>query len=110
MQQDLNASINYFTVGKEPKDPELWKIAKKRADFKNHLTIYVVMNIFFWAVWFFTDQQYSENEKFPWPVWQMFGWGIGVFFHYVGTYVYPKNNLAEREYQKLILINYNSNK
>lgn len=42
MQQDLNASINSFTAGKEPKDPELWKIAKKGADFKNHLNMYVV--------------------------------------------------------------------
>ena len=28
MQQDLNASINSFTAGKEPKDPELWKLPK----------------------------------------------------------------------------------
>jgi hypothetical protein len=31
----------------------------------------------------------------------MLGWGIGVFFHYMGAYVYPKDNSVEREYQKL---------
>lgn len=85
----------------ENKDPELWKLAQKRASFKNHLAVYIVMNIFFWVVWYFTGQRYSTGMRIPWPLWPMFGWGIGLFFHFVEAYVYPKNNSVEREYQKL---------
>ncbi len=85
----------------ENKDPELWKLAQKRASFKSHLTVYIIMNIFFWAVWYFTGEKYSGQMRFPWPVWPMFGWGIGLFFHFVEAYVYPKNNSVEREYGKL---------
>lgn len=85
----------------ENRDPELWELAQKRASFKSHCTVYIIMNIFFWTVWYLTGQRYSGAIRFPWPVWPMFGWGIGLFFHFMGAYVYPKNNSVEREYQKL---------
>ena len=85
----------------ENRDPELWQLAQKRASFKSHLTVYIIMNIFFWIVWYFTSQRYSGAMSFPWPVWPMFGWGIGLFFHFMGAYVYPKHNPVEKEYQKL---------
>lgn len=83
------------------KDPELWELAQKRASFKSHLTVYTIMNIFFWGVWYFTNNNYNGEDRFPWPVWPMFGWGIGLFFHFMGAYVYPKNYSVEREYKKL---------
>ena len=83
------------------KDPELWEIAQKRVSFRSHLTVYIIMNVFFWLLWLFSGQEYNEGFDLPWPVWPMVGWGIGVFFHYMGAYVYPKNNSVEREYQKL---------
>ncbi|HUS00399.1 MAG TPA: 2TM domain-containing protein [Chitinophagaceae bacterium] len=83
------------------KDPELWEIAQKRVSFRSHLTVYIIMNLFFWLLWLFSGQEYNEGFNLPWPVWPMVGWGIGVFFHYMGAYVYPKNNSVEREYQKL---------
>ena len=83
------------------KDPELWEIAQKRVSFRSHFTVYIVMNLFFWILWYFSGQRTTGGNGLPWPVWPMVGWGIGVFFHYMGAYVYPKNNSVEREYQKL---------
>lgn len=83
------------------KDPELWEIAQKRASFKSHLAVYIIVNGFFWALWFLKGRSYAEEEYFPWPVWPMLGWGIGLFMHFVGAYIYPKANLVEKEYQKL---------
>ena len=83
------------------KDPELWEIAQKRASFKSHLTVYIVMNLFFWVLWFSSGQKSTWSNGLPWPVWPMAGWGIGVFFHYMGAYINPRNNSVEREYQKL---------
>ena len=84
------------------KDPELWEIAQKRASFKTHLLSYIIVNGFFWVLWYFTEGAYGNEEYFPWPVWSMFGWGIGLAFHYADAYVFPKTNSVEKEYQKLI--------
>ena len=93
--------MNIYQTNPEGKDPQLWRIAQARASFKSHLTIYLAMSVFFWVIWYFTgSERYSDG--FPWPVWPMFGWGIGVFFHYMGAYVTPKNNSAEKEYEKLM--------
>ena len=84
----------------QERDPKLWAIAQRRASFKYHLGTYIVINAFFWVLWTFTDGSYSANGL-PWPVWPMLGWGIGLFFHFLGAYVYPKENSAQREYEKL---------
>jgi hypothetical protein len=55
----------------------------------------------FWAIWYFTGGL-NYSRFLPWPIWPTFGWGIGVLFHYLGAYVFPKNNSVEREYQKLM--------
>lgn len=83
------------------KDPELWEIAQKRVSFRSHLTVYIIMNLFFWIIWFFSGQKTTGGNGLPWPVWPGVGWGIGLVFHYLGAYVNPKNNSVEREYQKL---------
>ena len=92
----------------EGKDPVLWEIAQKRASFKKHLVIYVIVIGFLWAIWLFTSSHYEDFnlgniswEHFPWPIWPTLGWGIGLAFHYSDAYLFPKSNSVEREYDKL---------
>lgn len=84
----------------DPKDKLLWEIAAKRASFKSHLLVYILVNTFFWILWFFNGNEYG-GQRLPWPVWPMFGWGIGLVSHYIGAYVYPKEDAVQREYEKL---------
>lgn len=84
----------------EGKDPVLWEVARKRVSFKYHLLTYVVMNIFFWSVWLLTGASYTHTGL-PWPVWPAFGWGIGLLFHFIGAYVYPRSNMVQKEYEKI---------
>jgi hypothetical protein len=84
----------------EGKDAQLWHLAQRRASFKRHQAVYVIMNVFFWALWWFTGGS-DYNEGLPWPVWPMLGWGIGLGFHYVGAYVTPADHSVEKEYDKL---------
>lgn len=91
---------NYHQAPPPDKDPQLWQIAQRRASFKYHLGTYLVMNSFFWIVWYFSGRN-LYNSGWPWPVWPMIGWGIGLFFHWMGAYVFPKENSVEREYEKL---------
>ena len=84
----------------EGKDPQLWHLAQRRASFKRHLVVYLIMNTFFWVLWYFSGGP-SYTEGLPWPVWPMLGWGIGLGFHYAGAYVTPGNNSVQNEYDKL---------
>jgi len=98
----------------EIKDEKLWKIAKRRASFKRHLISYILVNLFLWAIWFFSGHiwNYFDNDPgfqmhhygshFPWPIFVMFFWGIGLVFDFINSYAGFKDNLEEKEYQKLM--------
>lgn len=90
---DTNSSLQ--------RDEKLWKIARKRAEFKKHLLTYVVVNMFLWGLWLFGGIRHNDFS-FPWPAFVSFGWGIGLAFNYVGAYSGFRDSLTEREYQKLI--------
>ena len=77
-------------------DP-LWRQAKKRTGFKIHFTVYLLVNIFLWGLWFFV----KRYEGAPWPIWTTLGWGIGVCFHFMSTYGTFKIFSVEKEYEKL---------
>lgn len=83
------------------RDPETWEVAKRRVSFRYHLASYIVVNAFLWAVWYFSGNNYDQG-KFPWPVWPMAGWGVGLVFHYLGAYVFTKESSVEREYEKMM--------
>ena len=78
-----------------PTDTELHALARKRVEFRAHLTVYVITNATFWLIWFLTGQGYV------WPVWPMAGWGIGVVFHYVFEYRTSRLLSEEEEFKKL---------
>ena len=87
---------------RQGRDPHLWEIARRRSSFKYHLATYIIVNSFFWVLWLFSDREFSGDHHFPWPIFPLFGWGIGLAFHFLGAYVFPKDNSVEREYEKLI--------
>jgi hypothetical protein len=84
-----------------PRDEQLWKLAKKRADFKRGVLFYIVINAFLWAIWWFSSGRHTGFQGFPWPLWVMLGWGIGIAFQFFDAYGGSKQDLAEREYDKL---------
>jgi hypothetical protein len=60
-------------------DEELRERARKqlkaKAEFRQHLTSFVVVNGFLVALWAITGRGYF------WPVWPILGWGVGLTFH-----------------------------
>jgi hypothetical protein len=89
----------------ENRDEQLWRIAKKRADFKKHLATYIIINGFLWLLWFFTSGNIeiadTDYNNVPWPVWSTLGWGIGLAFSYYNAYHDNREGDIMREYQKL---------
>jgi hypothetical protein len=92
--------MDQYQNSSEQRDPELWELARRRASFKTHLGTYIVINIFLWVLWLITDSK-EDHSGIPWPVWSTVGWGLGVIFHYMGAYVFPKSGSVENEYRKL---------
>lgn len=86
-----------------PTDEELRQIARKTAEEKSgfyiHFAIYIAVNLFLIAIWWVT----GGPGTFPWFVFILFGWGIGIFGHYVGVFrghAYVER-MAEREFQRM---------
>lgn len=82
-------------------EKELWKIAKKRVDFKRHLYLYIISNTMFWLTWAFSGGNEDRHHVLPWPLWPMLGWGVGLAFNYVGAYHSGKNAAVQKEFEKL---------
>ena len=57
-----------------PRDP-VRKRARARADFRQHASSYLLVNLMLVAIWAATGAGYF------WPFWPMLGWGIAVAFH-----------------------------
>lgn len=83
------------------RDEPLWRLAKKRAGFQRSLVSYLVVNAFLWIIWWFTTPHRTLSGHVPWPAWAMLGWGLGLVFQYFAAYGGSKENLADREYEKL---------
>jgi hypothetical protein len=84
----------------QSQDERLWRVARKRASFKKSLFTYLVINAFFWGIWWFTTGRHTGFHR-PWPIWVMLGWGLGLGFQYFDAYNGSKHDLAEEEYRKL---------
>jgi len=85
----------------ESTDQQMWLIAKRRAKFKRSLSAYVLVISFLWVVWYLTIPELSRYERFPWPIWPMLGWGLGLGIQYANAYVFEVDSLEQREYDKL---------
>jgi len=86
-----------------PRNEFLWRKARKRASFKMHLRTYLVVNAGLWLIYLVTFYPNVGRDGFPWPVFPMLGWGIGLATHYLSAYGnLDEKNLAEKEYEKLL--------
>jgi len=84
-------------------DEELRKIAretaKNKVEFYTHLIMYISVNLLLIAIWYVT----LGPNGFPWFIFPLFGWGIGIAAHYIEAFkgkAYTER-LAEKEYERL---------
>jgi len=76
-----------------------WKVVQEKRDFKKHLVAYLGTGAMFLFINVVTD---PGNWWFYWP---MFGWGIGLIWHFVGVYgneslKVDDEEWMQREYEK----------
>ncbi len=89
------------------RDPFLWKQAKARVGFTMHLRTYLIVNAGLWLIWALSSLAIGSSghyrSVFPWPLFAMAGWGIGLVSHYFAVY-HSKNerSMIEKEYHELV--------
>lgn len=93
--------LNLYDMEPTNIDEKLWRLARKRAAFKKSLFSYLVINAFLWGIWWITVGKDEGFRGYPWPVWVMLGWGVGLGFQYFDAYNGNKSDLVEKEYEKL---------
>jgi hypothetical protein len=64
-----------LAVGKQELRDRAIARLRKRRDFVAHLLAYLLVNAFLIGIWAFT------GAGFFWPVFPLFGWGIGLAFN-----------------------------
>jgi len=79
----------------EMSEEEIYEAAKKRVrqkrDFYSHIAAYVIVNAFLVVIWAITSRGY------PWFIWPIVGWGVGLIFHAMDIFVFHKGPGAEKE-------------
>jgi hypothetical protein len=73
------------------RDRAIKRIQKKR-EFSAHLLAYILVNALLVIIWFSV-----ADQGFFWPIFPIFGWGIGVVFHAWDVY---RGEPSEAEIQR----------
>ena len=84
----------------QEQDEKLWKVARKRVEFRRSLYSYLVVNGFLWAIWWFTTGRLGV-VGIPWPIWVMLGWGLGLLKQYYDAYKGDNEDKTTKEYERL---------
>ena len=66
------------------------KVVEEKKGFYIHFTVYVCVNTFLIVIWAVT------GAGFPWFIFPMVGWGIGMLFHFLGIFVFNKDTGWEK--------------
>ena len=71
---------------------------RKRRELQAHVLAYVMVNLFLNGIWLVTNP-----GGFYWPIFPLFGWGIGLAFHIRDVYSpeTPAEEEIAREMQRL---------
>ncbi len=86
------------TMTQRLSDEELYKLAKERVEEKKgffyNLVAYCVVNAALYLLW-----RFAAGGGYPWFLWVLGGWGIGLIFHFVNVFVL-QGGWEQREIRK----------
>jgi hypothetical protein len=83
----------------EISDKQLYRQAKMRVEAKKgfliHFAAYLSVNIPLVIIWAVT------GAGFPWFLFPLGGWGIGLFIHFLSVFVLPAGRISEWEKREI---------
>jgi len=75
-------------------EEEIYRQARKRVEEKKgfyvHFAVYIIVNIILVIIWA------STGAGYPWFLFPLGGWGIGILFHFLGVFVFSRQTDWER--------------
>jgi len=75
-------------------EEEIYRKARERVEEKKgfyiHFIVYILVNIMLIIIWVAT------GAGFPWFIFPLGGWGIGILFHFLGIFVFSRQTGWER--------------
>lgn len=66
-------------------------VSGSRTGFRIHATVFIAVNVMLIMIWA-TVWQLNDGPSYPWFIFVLFGWGIGLAAHYAAV----RNHLRER--------------
>ena len=69
-----------------------------------HFGVYIGVNIMLFFIWWFTRGNPGyPYSSFPWFIFIIVGWGIGVVAHYIGVFARTSvtDRMTQKEYKRL---------
>ena len=70
-------------------DPEIVHEVNAFKSFRAHLTAYLLINGFFWLIWFAN----GGMSIYAWPVYPTVIWGVILLIHFISAYRAFKKNV-----------------
>jgi hypothetical protein len=80
-------------VDEEERRKAAVKRLKEKRDFWGHVIAYILINGLLVVIWWVT----SDGRGHFWPMWSLFGWGIGLGFHAWDVFQKPISEEAIRK-------------
>jgi len=88
------------------------RIVRAKLRFYRSLTSYVVVNLILFFVWLAAQNSLVDlgsavrvhDLNYPWFLWVLIPWGIGLIFQYLNAFVFPGRNnqsMIEAEMRKM---------
>jgi len=75
-------------------EEEIYRKAREKVEEKKgfyvHFIVYIVVNIILVIIW------WATGAGFPWFIFPLGGWGIGILFHFLGVFVFSRQTSWER--------------
>lgn len=93
---------------------EAYRLAERRVKAKLgffwHLASYILVNGFLITIYLITSWD-NNGLYYPWFVWPLLGWGIGLVFNFLAVFVFPdtpasRQRMIEKEMQTLKMSDY----
>ena len=90
-------------MSKQMSEEQIYEQAKQRVEARKgffiHLIVYICVNILLIIIWAFV-----AGAGFPWFIFPLVGWGIGLLFHGLGIFVFGQKSdsvAIEKEVEKI---------
>lgn len=74
------------------------KRINQRNEFLIHFSIYIAVHLLLWMIW--ATSGGPQDHSLPWPLYPMFGWGIGLLAH--GLVVFFNSGTMEERKERAI--------